>query len=345
MCDRRQGMMSNKAWQRHGCYRLGSEQYFNFPVQNALIGCHDDWNSLDHFDPTTDSRRIMKHMFDLRLRYKKLVDGFGLVKAGNWTYQIERPGSNGSITEMGLWASSRTGILGQPFTKQDPDILLLYANDNKTTEYKINCKSKDYLKTPFEAGTQLKNLFYPYDTPILVDGNEAYNNDGKAPSRGCLASVTMEPFGFKAYIPLANYIEPTPAITRFVPGHDARLVAEVGDVNATTADIAFEFNTEMNCDSVTKSITFKMSSSGHGGNPTITGAKCGPVKPDPKQSRITGVSPSAFKWEATLTNLPDGILTITVSKPNAAGTTGASTGVGCSALKEYDWDADVLVCV
>ncbi|KAG1848413.1 hypothetical protein C8R48DRAFT_409888 [Suillus tomentosus] len=50
-------MMSNKAWQRHGCYRLGSAQYFNMPLESALPGCDDDWNSLDHFYPTTDTHR------------------------------------------------------------------------------------------------------------------------------------------------------------------------------------------------------------------------------------------------------------------------------------------------
>ncbi|KAG1848395.1 hypothetical protein C8R48DRAFT_764732 [Suillus tomentosus] len=53
----RQAMMSNKAWQRHGCYRLGSAQYFNMPLESALPGCDDDWNSLDHFYPTTDTHR------------------------------------------------------------------------------------------------------------------------------------------------------------------------------------------------------------------------------------------------------------------------------------------------
>jgi alpha-1,3-glucan synthase len=44
-------MASNQAWQRHGCYKLGSEQYFNMPLEKSLLGCVDDWNSLDHFDP------------------------------------------------------------------------------------------------------------------------------------------------------------------------------------------------------------------------------------------------------------------------------------------------------
>ena len=38
-------MISNTAWQRHGCYTLGSDQYFNMPLGKAILGCQDDWNS------------------------------------------------------------------------------------------------------------------------------------------------------------------------------------------------------------------------------------------------------------------------------------------------------------
>ena len=47
----RQAMSASLAWQTHGCYRLGSAQYYQFPVESALNGCDDEWNSLDHRDP------------------------------------------------------------------------------------------------------------------------------------------------------------------------------------------------------------------------------------------------------------------------------------------------------
>ncbi len=34
-------MTGNVAWQRHGCYKLGSEQYFNMPLERAVLGCKD----------------------------------------------------------------------------------------------------------------------------------------------------------------------------------------------------------------------------------------------------------------------------------------------------------------
>src|ERR1700743_3544735 len=106
-------MTSNTAWKRHGCYGLGSEQYFNFAVSKAVIGCHDDWNALDHFDPTMDLRRIFSRFLALRRAYPAIQDGFDLTQLGNWTYTIQRPGSYPVLTEMGLWSVSRQGLLTQ----------------------------------------------------------------------------------------------------------------------------------------------------------------------------------------------------------------------------------------
>jgi alpha-1,3-glucan synthase len=81
----------------------------------------------------------------------------------------------------------------------------------------------------------------------------------------------------------------------------------------------------MNCDSVTKSMSFNMSSSGHGGNPTVNNVNCGKVA-NPDLARISGASTSAWSWSATLQNFPDGVLTITLANP-AAVDGNSSTGV------------------
>ena len=64
----RQAMSSSPAWQVHGCYRMGVSTYRNFPLQKALDGCHRDWNSLDHRDPTSSIRLISKHMYHCKPR-------------------------------------------------------------------------------------------------------------------------------------------------------------------------------------------------------------------------------------------------------------------------------------
>ena len=52
----RQAMTSAQAWQDHGCYKLNSTQYLNFGeiLDRGKDACSDDWNSLDHRDPTDD---------------------------------------------------------------------------------------------------------------------------------------------------------------------------------------------------------------------------------------------------------------------------------------------------
>ncbi|KAJ6579903.1 hypothetical protein B0H10DRAFT_2235479 [Mycena sp. CBHHK59/15] len=62
--------------------------------------------------------------------------------------------------------------------------------------------------------------------------------------------------------------ESRPALTKFTPGHDTRIQVAVSDTNTTTLDISFEFNTVMDCTSVTNSMSFVLSSSNKAsGNP------------------------------------------------------------------------------
>ena len=217
------------------------------PLGKAVLGCQDDWNSRDHFDPTTDSYRIFRHMNYLRTQYNALQDGFNLVQRGNWTHFIQRPGSNLTETEMGMWSVTRAAIQSvQTLTGNHTDqIWMLYSNENQTETWKFDCKGANWIPSPYVSGTTVRNLFYPYETYQLADSLSSYNNDGKAPFFGCLESVTMDAYSFKALVPQDEWIPALPAITKFSPGHDARLIAEEGDANATPIDITLEFNQEM----------------------------------------------------------------------------------------------------
>ncbi|KAF9454524.1 glycosyltransferase family 5 protein [Macrolepiota fuliginosa MF-IS2] len=323
----RQAMTSNLAWKRHGCYTLGSEQYFNMPLEKALFGCYDDWNALDHFDPTTDTRRVMSRFHYLRTVYGALQDGFNLVQRGNWTNYISRPGSNNTQTEMGLWSVSRAALpgiqtLNGTFNDQ---VWLLYTNENSTKTWSFDCKEALWISSPFTSDVVVKNLFPPYETYNLQESLSSFNNDSKAPFFGCLGQVTMDPYGFKVLVPVAQWVPQLPAITKFIPGHDQRIMANASDTNATTVDISLEFNIPMDCNGVTQSISLNVTSSGKGGQPTITNVKCGAVaNPDPV--KVVGADGSTWSWSATLTNFPDGILTLTVENAPTQGgnvTTGA----------------------
>ncbi|KZT26358.1 glycosyltransferase family 5 protein [Neolentinus lepideus HHB14362 ss-1] len=326
----RQAMMSNKAWQRHGCYSLGSDQFFGFALEKTLLGCKDDWNSLDHFDPTADSRRVYSQFMYLRTVYNSLQDGFNLVQRGNWTYFIGLPGSNGTLTEKGLWSVSRSGISGvQNLTGTHTDqVWILYTNENVTRTWTYDCSSPLWISTPYQGGTTVRNLFAPYETYTLQNSLSSYYNNSLAPYYGCLGSVTMDPYGFKALVPENEWVAPPPALTKFSPGHDARIQAEAGDANATSIDIRFEFNVEMSCTSVTNALSFNMSSSGQGGTPTFdqNAVQCGNVT-NPAPARIPGADTSAWYWQVTLTNVPDGLLTLTLNNPTTNDGTASTNSI------------------
>ena len=320
-------MTSNRAWLRHGCYQLGSQQYFNMPLEKSLLGCQDEWNALDHFDPTSNSRLLFAQFNRLRTVYGSLQDGFNLVQRGNWTYYITRPGSNGTQTEMGLWSVSRSAItnyqtVGGAVTDQ---VWMLFTNENSTQTYTFDCKGSLWISSPYVSGTTVQNLLPPYESYNLTDSLSSFNNDSQPPYFGCLPSVTMDSYSFKALVPVGEWTAPLPAITQFIPGHDYRLLSGPGDANATV-NIAFEFNVVMNCDAVTASITLNMSSSGQNITPTIGNVQCNTISQN-SSTNASNVLVSTWSWSATLTNLPDGVLTITVDNPPAGTGNATTTGV------------------
>lgn len=97
-------MPFNKAWQCHGCYHLGVDALYGLLLIEAALQCQDNWNSLDHFDPTADVRRPFKQLLDLRANYRALNGDFSLVQHANWTYYDYFPFSNGTGIRMGLWS-------------------------------------------------------------------------------------------------------------------------------------------------------------------------------------------------------------------------------------------------
>ena len=320
-------MPGNRAWERHGCYKLGSEQYFNFPLHSSLVACNDDKEGLDHFDPTSESRRLFKQFFFLREQYASLTDGFALVQRGNWTHFIQMPGSNQTQTELGLWTASRAGIpnaqtltpMGNDYTG---DVWMLYTNENETQSYSFDCRGESWISTPYVSGTTIKNLMYPFETHTLSESQSSFFDDGNAPFVGCLDSITMEPYSFKLFVPEENWVSVPPMLTKFSPGHDARILSDDDGDNANI-DIRLEFNVEMSCDGITNALTFNVSHSDTGDTPSITNVVCGTL-PNPDPPTIIGSGTGSWSWNATLTNVPDGILMITLD--NAPSSGGSTTG-------------------
>ncbi|KAG8962311.1 Cell wall alpha-1,3-glucan synthase ags1 [Tulasnella sp. 419] len=340
----RQPMSDSIAWQRHGCYKLGSQQYFHMPVQKGILGCMDDWNSLDHFDPTAGPRRQMAHFHFLRRQYPSLQDGFNLVLRGRWTHNIYLPGSNGTETEIGLYLVTRSPLpeAGQNMT-DSPQIWLMYTNENVTKEHVYDCFSDDWMSSPYTAGTVVKNLFFPYDEITLQPSGKPFFEDGQPPYTGCVPRLTMEPYGYKAYVPVETWVPPPPALTKFEPGHDHRILVTEEQANRTSIQIAFEFNTVMSCDSVTNSLSFNMTSSGLSGTPSIRqgSVQCTQMERPPPPELPSGTN-SVWRWQGVLENVPDGILRLTLTNVTEA-QGGRSTGVTDHLLLRKGLAGNVMV--
>ena len=215
----RQAMSSSQAWEIHSCYSLGSSQYNNFPLGAAAHGCEDDWNSLDHRDPTSPVRNIVKSMYQMRENYPALNDGWFLQQLSNQTHNIYLPGSNGTPTETGMWSIMRghfapvQDLSGEG--KGNQSVWLLYQNDDQTIDYKFDCSSNETaLISPFDTKTVVKNLYYPYDELTLKDGPIKLGIYGSEKLNGCLDDLSLAPWEFRAYVPKSSYVATGPMVTK-----------------------------------------------------------------------------------------------------------------------------------
>ncbi|CAG8424933.1 unnamed protein product [Penicillium salamii] len=313
-------MSSAQAWQMHGCYKLGTSKYVDFPLERSLTGCEDDSVSLDHRDPSHPLRGILKMMFEMRENYPALNDGWYLQQLSNHTFDIYLPGSNGTPTETGMWSVMRSRFVDlQNFDGQgqgNQSVWLVYSNDNKTVEHQFNCSSKDAFISPFPAGTTVKNLFPPFEEFTLVNSSANFGFEGSRIPNGCYPNFTMPAWGFKAFVPKKKFVKPSPYITNFSPGHDARLVPQ--GTSGDTIRIGFEFSQEMDCADITKSL--KITSKALDDKiPKIdtTSISCKSID-EIDVVKWPGAHTSVFKYEADLSNVFPGVHKVTLDNVTTA---------------------------
>ncbi|GKZ26283.1 hypothetical protein AbraIFM66951_003610 [Aspergillus brasiliensis] len=313
-------MSSAQAWQLHGCYKLGASKYVNFPLDRALTGCGDDSVSLDHRDPSHPVRGLIKMMFEMRQNYPVLNDGWYLQQLSNQTFDIYLPGSNGTPTETGMWSVMRSRFTDlQNFDGQgqgNQSVWLVYSNDNKTVDHQFNCSDKDALISPFPAGTTVKNLFYPFDEYTLVNSSVTLGFEGSELPNGCYPNLTMPAWGFKAFVPKAKFVQPSPYITRFSPGHDARFISQGN--NGETIQIGFEFSQEMNCSQITDSLTVTSKALNDEDAQIDTASASCRSFAETQVATWPGALPSVFGYEVNLTNVYPGVHRITVNNVTTA---------------------------
>ncbi|KAL8886169.1 MAG: hypothetical protein Q9215_006085 [Flavoplaca cf. flavocitrina] len=316
----RQPMGSNTAWQTHGCYKLGNSRQANWPDGPYMDGCSDDWNSLDHRDPSHPVRNILTTMFELRRRYPVLNDGFQLQTLSKSTYDIFLPASEKQETVTGLWSVMRSRWTElQDFTGRgqgNQTVWLLYHNEGINKTYAFNCSDNSTaLIAPFATGTRVKNLLFPFQEYTLEASSKRLYFEESGDLNGCLSNFGLPPWGYQALVPYNTWLNPSPVITKFIPGHDRRLLT---DRMVNTIAVEIHFSDIMVCGKILDSLTV-LSKTWDDSQPSIdvTSASCKNIAvADADVSvltgRPTGEIPSTFSFSVNLRGVAHGIHSISL---------------------------------
>jgi alpha-1,3-glucan synthase len=293
-------------------------------------GCNDDNVSQDHRDPTHPVRNIIKSFYHLRTKNPILNDGWALQSLSNQTHYVYPPGSNGTATETGMWSVMRNEFFNgvQNLTQSvdaKPAVWLVYQNEDHTVDYTFDCSSNDTaLISVFDEEEEVRNLLSPYDTITLKRGPKKLSIDGSEKFNGCLDKLTLNAWDFRVYVRKADWIEPAPTLTRFNPGHDARILSKVSPGETESVDVELQFSQEMDCDSITKNIIVT-STTADKSSPGIDtkSVVCSKIQ-DSSPPPYIGSIASAWSWKATLVDVSHGVHSLAVQ--NASTTDGVSTG-------------------
>lgn len=142
---------------------------------------------------------------------------------------------------------------------------------------------------------------------------------------GCLSTIRLSAWGFKALIPRHEYINPSPVITKFLPGHDYRL--------QSTASVGVEihFSAPMSCGQITQSLTINSTTSNNQTAKLDVGSiTCNNVTtPATDSSPLSGSVNTTWVFAANLENVSDGIHQLNIFNATTADGS-ASTKVGQS---------------
>lgn len=316
----RQAMSSAQAWQMHGCYYVGDENLSFYPGNSSLRGCEDDSISLDHRDPTNPVHNAYKIAFEIRRRFPVLNDGFNLTQLSNQTFFYTLPGSFGVATETGIWSDMRAEMEGvQDLSSAggagNQPVWLVHSNYNGSIEYEFDCSGSDTaFIAPFNQGTSVKNLFYPFDEWTLENSTVKLGLNGSTEYNGCVSSMNMTKYGFKAFVPVDVWQRPSPVITKLIlndtyVGHDQRLLS---DGLEQTLSMELRFSSEMDCDSVRQSLSIN-STTTDGTQAVINTDSTDCMTVDPiDMPYFYGSVPTIWTYKTNITNVKDGIHMITV---------------------------------
>lgn len=256
-------------------------------------------------------------MYSLRDRYPILNDGLSLQALSKQTFSVQLLGSNGIVTETGMWSTVRSKMDFQQLDAGNQSVWLVYHNQDHAVTYKFDCTKNDTaLIAPFAEGVTVRNLLAPYEELELQEGPETRRGvDGSEEFNGCLDEMTFDAWGFKAFVPRSAWTGSSSTLTAFLPGHDARLPS------AAAVGLEFHFSAEMVCKDITDSITIN-STTENKKMPEIDldSVSCSAISQERNIPHGPYV-PSVWSWKANLTNVEDGIHRISMRTPSLSTTT------------------------
>ena len=135
----------------------------------------------------------------------------------------------------------------------------------------------------------------------------------------------MRPWDWKILVPIMNWEAPAPTLTGFLPGHDARLISNVGPGEQETIEIEFQFDQDMDCDSVADSlVTASTTEDSQTAELDRGSIICESLDEDPPE--YVGQPASGWHFVANLTKVLDGVHTVTINNATNANKT-VATGV------------------
>lgn len=157
--------------------------------------------------------------------------------------------------------------------------------------------------------------------------------EGSDAPNGCYPNLTVPAWGFKAFVPKDKFMRPSPYVTRFFPGHDARLVPQ--GTNGDTVRIGFEFSQKMDCEDITNSLTIT-SKALDDESPRLdkTSVSCKSIE---ETDVVTwpGALTSVFSYEVDLGNIFPGVHRVTLNNVTTADGN-QSTGVSVSLVMQVE---------
>lgn len=122
----------------------------------------------------------------------------------------------------------------------------------------------------------------------------------------------MVPYEYKALVPIANFVQPRPMITRVLPGHDSRILSTASADQAQTIPIEIHYSTNMSCNSVMESLYFNSTTEkGVTAELDEDSVSCLSVEVD--APFYVGGVPTAWIFKANITNVYNGVHTFTTS--------------------------------